>query len=140
VRVLVTSQAIGALGMTIGFATASLLARDISGSDTQSGLVQTCQVLGAAVASYLLARLMSRRGREADRHAEGAERLADHEHTHGVPLHRGEVLGGRGHRSTGGSSRACHTASQTSLGVTPAASASSGVRPPSSRMTVWDAQ
>jgi MFS family permease len=65
VRVLVTSQAIGALGMTIGFATAALLARDISGSDTQSGLVQTCQVLGAAVASYLLARLMSRRGRRA---------------------------------------------------------------------------
>jgi MFS family permease len=63
VRVLVTSQAVGALGMTIGFATAALLARDISGSDTQSGLVQTCQVLGAAVASYLLARLMSRRGR-----------------------------------------------------------------------------
>ena len=63
VRVLVTSQAVGALGMTIGFATASLLARDISGSDTQAGLVQTCQVLGAAVASYVLARLMSRRGR-----------------------------------------------------------------------------
>jgi MFS family permease len=65
VRVLVVSQAFGALGMTIGFATAALLARDISGSDTQSGLVQTCQVLGAAVASYLLARMMSRRGRRA---------------------------------------------------------------------------
>ena len=63
VRVLIVSQAVGALGMTIGFATAALLARDISGSDTQSGLVQTSQVLGAAVASYLLARLMSRRGR-----------------------------------------------------------------------------
>ena len=62
-RVLVTSQAVGALGMTIGIATASLLARDISGSEAQSGLAQTCQVLGAAVASYLLARLMSRRGR-----------------------------------------------------------------------------
>ena len=64
-RVLIVSQAVGALGMTIGFATASLLARDISGSDTQSGFVQTSQVLGAAVASYLLARLMSRRGRRA---------------------------------------------------------------------------
>jgi MFS family permease len=63
IRVLVVAQAFGALGMTIGFATAALLARDISGSDTQSGLVQTSQVLGAAVASYLLARLMSRRGR-----------------------------------------------------------------------------
>ena len=63
VRVLIVSQAVGALGMTIGFATAALLARDISGSDTQSGFVQTSQVLGAAVASYLLARLMSRRRR-----------------------------------------------------------------------------
>ena len=63
VWVLVVSQAFGALGMTIGFATAALLAREISGSDTQSGLVQTSQVLGAAVASYLLARMMSRRGR-----------------------------------------------------------------------------
>ncbi len=62
-RVLVTSQAIGAIGITIGIATASLLARDISGSEAQSGLAQTFQVLGAAVTSYLLARLMSRRGR-----------------------------------------------------------------------------
>jgi MFS family permease len=65
VRVLVTSQAIGAIGITIGIATASLLARDISGSDAQAGLAQTFQVLGAAVTSYLLARLMSRRGRRA---------------------------------------------------------------------------
>ena len=63
VRVLVTSQAIGAVGITIGIATASLLARDISGSEAQSGLAQTFQVLGAAVTSFLLARLMSRRGR-----------------------------------------------------------------------------
>ncbi|MBA3783180.1 MAG: MFS transporter, partial [Nocardioides sp.] len=63
VRVLVVGQAIGAVGITIGVATASLLARDISGSDTQAGLAQTTQVLGAAVASYLLARVMSHRGR-----------------------------------------------------------------------------
>ena len=63
VRTLVVSQALGAIGITIGIATASLLARDISGSEAQSGLAQTFQVLGAAVASYLLARLMSRRGR-----------------------------------------------------------------------------
>ncbi|WP_248581316.1 MFS transporter [Nocardioides sp. InS609-2] len=63
VRVLVVGQAIGAVGITIGVATASLLARDISGSDTQAGLAQTTQVLGAAVASYLLARAMSHRGR-----------------------------------------------------------------------------
>ena len=65
VRVLVVSNAVGALGITIGIATAALLAREISGSDAQSGLAQTFQVLGAAVASYLLARLMSRRGRRA---------------------------------------------------------------------------
>jgi MFS family permease len=62
-RVLVLSQAVGALGITIGIATASLLARDISGSESQAGLAQTFQVLGAAVASFLLARLMSLRGR-----------------------------------------------------------------------------
>ncbi len=63
VRTLVAAQAVGAMGITIGIATASLLARDISGSESEAGLAQTFQVLGAAVASYLLARLMSRRGR-----------------------------------------------------------------------------
>jgi MFS family permease len=63
VRTLVAAQAVAAMGSTIGIATASLLARDLSGSDSQAGLAQTCQVLGAAVASFLLARLMSRRGR-----------------------------------------------------------------------------
>ncbi len=62
-RVLVLAQAVGAVGITIGIATASLLARDLSGSDSLAGLAQTFQVLGAAIASYLLARLMSRRGR-----------------------------------------------------------------------------
>jgi len=63
VRVLVLTQAVGAVGITIGIATASLLARDISGSESQAGLAQTSQVLGAAVAAYLLARVMARRGR-----------------------------------------------------------------------------
>ncbi|WP_343899171.1 MFS transporter, partial [Nocardioides aquaticus] len=62
-RVLVLAQALGAVGITIGIATASLLARDLSGRDSLAGLAQTFQVLGAAVASWLLARLMSRRGR-----------------------------------------------------------------------------
>ena len=53
VRVLVLTQAVGAVGITIGIATASLLARDISGSESQAGLAQTSQVLGAAVAAYL---------------------------------------------------------------------------------------
>ncbi|MEO5853638.1 MAG: MFS transporter [Nocardioides sp.] len=63
IATLVVAQAVGAVGITIGIATASLLARDISGSEEQAGLVQTFQVLGAALMSYLLARLMSRRGR-----------------------------------------------------------------------------
>ena len=63
VRTLVVSQAIGAVGVTIGVATASLLARDISGSETLAGLAQTFQVLGTAAAAYALARVMRRRGR-----------------------------------------------------------------------------
>ena len=63
VRVLVLTQAVGAVGITIGIATASLLARDISGSESQAGLAQTFQVLGAAVAAYVLARVMAVRGR-----------------------------------------------------------------------------
>ncbi|MFL6154947.1 MAG: MFS transporter [Marmoricola sp.] len=63
VRTLVGAQAFGALGITIGIATASLLARKLSGSDELAGTAQTAQVLGAAGASWLLARLMSARGR-----------------------------------------------------------------------------
>jgi MFS family permease len=65
VRTLVGSQAFGALGTTIGIATASLLARHLSGSDELAGTAQTAQVLGAAGASWLLARLMALRGRRA---------------------------------------------------------------------------
>ena len=63
VRTLVTAQALGGIGITIGVATASLLARDVSGSESQAGLAQTFQVLGAAIAAYLLARVMNVRGR-----------------------------------------------------------------------------
>jgi MFS family permease len=63
VSTLVVSQAVGALGITIGIATASLLARDLSGSDQEAGLAQTFQVLGTALFSWLLARMMARRGR-----------------------------------------------------------------------------
>ncbi len=62
-RVLVLAQMVGASGMTIGIATASLLARDLSGSETQAGLAQTFQVLGAAAAAFFLGRLMAARGR-----------------------------------------------------------------------------
>jgi MFS family permease len=63
VRTLVVSQAVGAVGVTIGVTTASLLARDITGSETMAGLAQTFQVLGTAAAAYVLARVMRRRGR-----------------------------------------------------------------------------
>jgi MFS family permease len=63
IRTLVVSQAVGAVGVTIGVATASLLARDISGSESMAGLAQTFQVLGTAAAAFMLARLMRRRGR-----------------------------------------------------------------------------
>ena len=63
VRTLVVSQALGGLGMSIGIAVAALLAEDISGSEKVAGLAQTMQVLGAAVAAFLLAHVMGRRGR-----------------------------------------------------------------------------
>ena len=63
VRTLVVSQAVGAVGVTIGIATASLLARDLSGSEAMAGLAQTFQVLGTAATAYVLARVMRRRGR-----------------------------------------------------------------------------
>lgn len=63
VLVLAIAQALGGVGITIGIAAASLLAKDISGSEGQAGLAQTFQVLGAAVASYFLARWMSKWGR-----------------------------------------------------------------------------
>ena len=60
---LVLTQSLGGVGLTIGIAVAALLAEQITGSAELAGLVQTMQVLGAAVASYFLARLMGRRGR-----------------------------------------------------------------------------
>ncbi len=60
---LVVAQGTGGLGITIGVAVAAILAEDILGSPDLAGLAQTMQVLGAAVASFLLAHLMGKRGR-----------------------------------------------------------------------------
>ena len=60
---LVVAQALGGLGITIGIAVAALLAEEISGSEKLAGLAQTTQVLGAAIASFLLAHVMGRAGR-----------------------------------------------------------------------------
>ncbi|MEP7090094.1 MAG: MFS transporter [Nocardioidaceae bacterium] len=63
VRTLVVSQALGGLGTTLGIAVSALLAEQVSGSEKLAGLAQTMQVLGAAVAAFLLARVMGRHGR-----------------------------------------------------------------------------
>lgn len=60
---LVVTQSLGGLGITIGIAVAAILAEEILGSPDLAGLAVTMQVLGAALASALLARLMGRRGR-----------------------------------------------------------------------------
>ena len=60
---LVVAQSLGGLGLTIGIAVAAILAEEISGSEQLAGLAQTMQVLGAAIASFLLAHLMGKRGR-----------------------------------------------------------------------------
>jgi MFS family permease len=61
--ILVAAQALGGLGITIGIAVAAIMAEKLSGSADLAGLAQTMQVLGAAVASFLLAHLMGKRGR-----------------------------------------------------------------------------
>jgi len=60
---LVFAQSLGGVGITIGIAVAAILAEQLSGSAGLAGLAQTMQVLGSAVASFLLAHLMGRRGR-----------------------------------------------------------------------------
>ncbi|MGH8867789.1 MAG: MFS transporter [Actinomycetes bacterium] len=62
-RVLVGSQVLGGVGIATGFAVGALLAEDISGSATLSGLAQTAGVLGGALAAVPLARLSIARGR-----------------------------------------------------------------------------
>ena len=63
IATLVGAQVLAGLGLTIGIAAVSLLARDVSGSESLAGLAQTSQVLGAGVASWWLAQLMGSRGR-----------------------------------------------------------------------------
>jgi MFS family permease len=60
---LVASQALGGIGVSTGIAVSALLAEDILGSPDLAGLASTSQVLGAALAAYLIATLSSSRGR-----------------------------------------------------------------------------
>jgi MFS family permease len=65
VWVLSGSVALGGLGITVGITVGGLLARDVAGTDTASGLGQTAGVLGAAVLAVPLAALSDRSGRRA---------------------------------------------------------------------------
>lgn len=62
-RVLMTSQVLGGVGVASGIAVGALLAADISGRDDLSGLANTTQVLGAALLTVPVAALMAARGR-----------------------------------------------------------------------------
>jgi MFS family permease len=63
VRTLMTTQAIGGIGLSAAIAVGALLAKEVTGSDQLSGLAQTAQTLGAAVVAAVLAAYMSRHGR-----------------------------------------------------------------------------
>jgi MFS family permease len=57
--------ALSGLGVTVGITVGGLLARDVAGTDSASGVGQTAGVLGAAVIAVPLARLSDRYGRRA---------------------------------------------------------------------------
>nr|WP_199813309.1 MFS transporter [Streptomyces aureocirculatus] len=61
--VLVASQILGGLGVATGIALAAVLAKEVSGSESLSGLVSTATVAGTALLSVPLAALMTARGR-----------------------------------------------------------------------------
>ena len=63
VRTLVGSQMLGGVGVSSGIAVASLMAEQILGSPDLAGLANTSQVLGSALLSVPVARLMAARGR-----------------------------------------------------------------------------
>jgi MFS family permease len=63
VRTLVGSQMLGGVGVSSGIAVGSLMAEQILGSPDLAGLANTAQVLGSALLSIPVARLMAARGR-----------------------------------------------------------------------------
>lgn len=63
VRVLVASQVLGGVGVASGVAVGGLLAEQVSGSTSLSGLAQTGTVLGAALLAVPMARLATVSGR-----------------------------------------------------------------------------
>lgn len=63
VATLAGTQVLGGVGVSAGLAVGSLLAADLSGSETWAGLGGTSQVLGGALAAMVLARVMAAKGR-----------------------------------------------------------------------------
>jgi len=63
IRTLITSQILSGLGMASGLAVGALLAEDLSGTESLSGLGTTFQVLGGALIAIPVARVMAARGR-----------------------------------------------------------------------------
>lgn len=61
--VLIASQILGGLGVATGIALAVVLAEQVSGTESLSGLAPTATVIGTAVLSVPLAALMTARGR-----------------------------------------------------------------------------
>ncbi len=61
--VLVISQILGGLGVATGIALAAVLAKEVSGTESLSGLAPTATVAGTALLSVPLAALMTARGR-----------------------------------------------------------------------------
>jgi MFS family permease len=62
-RVLVTSQVLGGVGVGSGIAVVGLLAYELSGTESLSGVSATASTLGAAAAALVIARITSARGR-----------------------------------------------------------------------------
>lgn len=75
IRVLIAAQLLGALGLAAGGTAGSLLAAEITGSETATGLPLAVLVLGSGVGAIAVTRIMERTGRRtglATAHLSGA--------------------------------------------------------------------
>jgi MFS family permease len=63
VLLLMLSETLGSVSLTVGFAVVGILAAQLAGSIGAVGFTQASQTVGAAVASYALAAWMNRQGR-----------------------------------------------------------------------------
>jgi MFS family permease len=63
VRTLLASQICGGIGLVSGFSVTALLADDLTGNESLAGLSAACLSIGAAAASFPLAKMMAKSGR-----------------------------------------------------------------------------